>query len=418
MQKIFYLSLVIATILAVVGLVGCPPQEEIVLKWPTIWVGQDSKAASVAALVDAFNEKYAGAIRVEIEPNPDYDGYRNKINALIAAGDVPDIFVFNPDPTTFQFYESDLLLDFSEHLAGAWGQQFVPGAIADATRNGVTKSVPYEIAVTPIWYNSALFEQAGISSFPQTLDEFWGAADALLAAGITPTSQMTGGSNAWTSMLWYSHILASIGGENVWQNRLPHEQYAQAADIMKRIYDQYTTKDAIGGDAAVSGGHYLAGNTAIFVNGPWYIGRARADAPEVYENTRLAPAPAVEGGSYGHQIGFQLSNLAAANTDDKNREKAVVKFVQWLTKPDNVRAISIDSGALFSVQFELGDAPIDHLQRQFIEAANAATFVVPHFQSQYPTDLVTEFGQNLGALALDEITAQEFADTLATYDNQ
>ena len=409
------ISLAVLAVL-MISLLGCPAQEEIVLKWPTIWVGQDSKAPTIAKLVEEFNAANEGEIRVEIEPNPDYDGYRDKINALVAAGDVPDIFVFNPDPTSFQFYESDLLLDFGEYLDGAWGDTFVPGAIADATRGGQVKSVPFEIAVTPIWYNQALFDKAGIAEFPKTIDEFWVAADKLVAAGITPTSQMTGGSNAWTSMLWYSHLVASIGGEGVWDNRLPHQQFSQAASIMQRIYDEYTTKDAVGGDAAVSGGHYLAGHTAIFINGPWYIGRVRSDAPDVYENTKIVAAPAVAGGAHGHQIGFQLSNLAAGNTDDVERKEAIVAFVQWLTEPQNVRQVSIDSGSLFAIQFDLGNANIDHLQRQFIEASSNATFIVPHFQSQYPTDLVAEFGQSLGALALGQINPQEFSETLASYD--
>ena len=414
-NRFFVLIMVIGAALL---LAACPRQaEEIVLNWPTFWVGQDSKAATVQALVDEFNGQYMGEIRVEIESIPDVDGYREKINALVASGDIPDIFVFNPDPTTFQFYEGDLLLDFAEHLDGAWGDNFIPGAIADATRNGQTKSVPFEIALTPIWYNKALFDQAGIDEFPRTIDEFWVAADKLLANGITPTSQMTGGSNAWTSMLWYSHLLASAGGEGVWNNRLPHRQYEQAADVMKRIFTDYTTRDAVGGDAGVSGGHFLSGNTAIFINGPWYIGRVRNDAPEVYENTRIAPAPALPGGSHGHQIGFQLSNLAAGNPDDADRAEAIVTFMKWITDPQNVRTISLDSGSLFAIQFDIGNADLDHLQRQFIEAASNATFVVPHFQSQYSTDLVAEFGQSLGALALGQINSQEFVSTLATYDN-
>lgn len=412
------LGIIAFVIIIALVFVACPQQsDEIVLNWPTFWVGQDSKAATVRALVDEFNAQNEGVIRVEMEAIPDVDGYREKINALIAAGDVPDIFIFNPDATTFQFYEADLLFDFTDYLKGTWGEVFVPGSVADATRDGRVKSLPYEIAITPIWYNAALFEQAGISEFPRTIDEFWVAADKLLAAGITPTSQMTGGSNAWTSMLWYSHLLASIGGEDVWSNRLPDAQYEQAADIMQRIYQQYTTKDAVGGDAGVSGGHFLSGKTAIFINGPWYIGRVRADAPEVYENTRLAPAPAVRGGSYGHTIGFQLSNLAAANTDDPDRAEAIVNFMKWMTAPQNVRTVSLDSGSLFAIQFDVGNADLDHLQRQFIEIAGNATFIVPHFQSQYPTDLVAEFGQGLGALALGQKNSSDFVSTLATYDN-
>ena len=40
--------------------------KEIVLKWPCIWVGKDSKAPAIADIVSRFNNENAGKIRVEI----------------------------------------------------------------------------------------------------------------------------------------------------------------------------------------------------------------------------------------------------------------------------------------------------------------------------------------------------------------
>ncbi len=387
----------------------------IVLKWPTIWVAEDSKAPTIAALVEQFNQDNSGSIRIEVEPNPDYDGYRDKINTSIAAGQVPDLFVFNPDPTSFQYYQSDILFDFTEALSGPWGGDFVEGTIADATKNGRTKSVPYEIAITPIWYNSDLFRKAGIARFPATLEEFEEACEKLLAIGIAPTSQMTGGSNAWTSMLWYSHIMASLGGPTVWENRLGdgNDLYEKAAGYLKIMYEKYTTDDAVGADAGVSGGHYMAGRTAMFINGPWYIGRIRNEAPAVHAATKLAPAPAVPGGVHGGQIGFPLSNLAAANTKETARRDAVLAFMKWMTKPENVKTVSLDAGSLFAVKYSLGpNDKVDPLQAAFIAAAANATFIVSHFQAQYDSQVVAEFGQALGAMALGRATPAEFVQML------
>jgi len=390
---------------------------EIVINWPSIWVGQDAKAPAIDALVEEFNQANEGKIKVVVEPNPDYDGYRDKINAAIAAGQVPDIFIFNPDPTTFQYYEGDLLMDFTKDLNGAWGKQFVPGTVKGATKNGVTKSIPFEVGVTPIWYNQDLFDKAGIKEFPKTFDQFWKDADRLKAAGIVPASQMTGGSNAWTSMLWYSHILASIGGQDVWDKPLTDPQYVEAARIMQRMFQEYTTKDAVGADAGVSGGHYLAGRTAMFINGPWYIGRIRDEAPEVYKATKLTPAPQVKGGKYGAQIAFPLSNLAAASTDDPARRAAVVKFLKWLTKPENVAKISESAGSLFAIKYEVDRTNIDPLQLQFIDALNNASFAVSHFQANFPVDVTAELGQGFGAMALGRMTPEEFVKQLQAVAN-
>ncbi|MBI9102288.1 MAG: extracellular solute-binding protein [Spirochaetales bacterium] len=387
--------------------------KEVVLKWPTIWVGEDSKAATVAALVDEFNEMYAGKYKVEIEANPDYDAYRNKLNSQIAAGVVPDLFVFNPDPTSFAFYEGDLLMDFSDELAGSWGDDFVSGAVANATRSGAVKSIPYEVGYTPVWYNMDIFKAAGLSDIPKTYDEFFNACEKIKAAGFIPTSQMTGGTNAWTSQLWFSHIAASLGGPSVWEKPITDPVFVKAAEILQMMYaDGNTSKDAVGGDAGVAGGHFLAGRSAMFINGPWYIGRVRNDAPEVFKNVKIGPAPAAD--FSGAQIGFPQSNLAAGYTDDPAKKAAVVAFMQWMTKPENVKKISMDSGAMLAIKFGVGAGEdVDFVQGQFMNAVNDSSFVNTHFQANYATDVVAEFGQALAKMALGEATPEEFLQQIA-----
>ena len=417
-MKRLILSIIIISLLTPALLFASGAAEssgEVLLKWPNIWVAEDSKAATIAALVDQFNKDNAGSIRVEIEPNPDYDGYRDKINTSIAAGAVPDLFIFNPEPTTFQYYAGDVLFDFTDALKGSWGDDFVDGTIAGATVDGRTKSVPYEIAITPIWYNTALFEKAGIEEFPKTFEAFEDACEKLLAIGIAPTSQMTGGTNAWTSMLWYSHIMGSLGGADVWSNRLDdgNDLYEKAASYLKVMYDKYTTADAVGADAGVSGGHYMAGRTAMFINGPWYIGRIRSEAPEIYAATKVAPAPAVPGGKHGGQIGFALSNLAAGNTNNAAKKEAVLSFIQWLTKPENVKLVSLDAGSLFAIKYSIDASDeIDPLQAAFVSASANASFIATHFQAQYSSQVVVEFGQALGAMALGRATPKQFVQQL------
>jgi raffinose/stachyose/melibiose transport system substrate-binding protein len=215
-------------------------------------------------------------------------------------------------------------------------------------------------------------------------------------------------------MLWYSHIMASIGGVDVWSRPLSDPIFVQGAEILLRLYsDGNTTKDAVGCDPGCSSGHYLAQDTAIFINGPWFIGNIKNNAPEVYEVTSVVPAPAVKGGTHGAQIGFPLSNLAAANTDDPARREAVLKFMKWMTKPENVKKISADAGSLFSIKFSFGAGEqVDPLQQKFIDASSNAAFITTHLAFNYKTEVVQEFGQALGAMALGRATPKEFVEML------
>jgi fucose transport system substrate-binding protein len=420
MKRVVYLFLIFA-IIAAGTFTGCKQKEEakeVTIQWPCIWVGEDSKANAVASLVEQFNTDNAGSIKVVIEAQPDYDGYEQKIRTSIAAGIVPDVFTMKLNPTTKAYYESDLLMDFSKELKSGWGNDFNEGTVAQATVDGMVKSLPYEVAITPVWYNMDLLKKAGVSSYPKTYKEFMDTAAKLKAAGIIPTSQMTGGSNAWTSMLWYSHFLASVGGKDVYNNLFEGDAYVKAAEVLLAMYsDGNTSRDAIGGDAGVSGGHFLAAESAMFINGPWYIGRVKKDAPEVYAATEVGPAPAA-GNNSGAQIGFLQTNFAAAaNADDPAKAAAAVKFIKWMTKGDNVAQISKEAGSLFAVKFDASSID-DPLQQKFIEASNNASFTIPHLAGVVPADVVSEFGQALGKMALGEATPAEFVAMLKKVNNQ
>jgi raffinose/stachyose/melibiose transport system substrate-binding protein len=172
--------------------------QEVTIRWPSIWVGTDSKAASIRELVQEFNGAYAGKINIVIEESPNYDDYRDKIRINITAGSFPDFFTLDQVDMN-AFLASDKLLDFSPYLDSAFKSGFTAGifdGITDAS--GKIKVIPYEKAVPVFIYNKSLFAKAGYDHFPDTYDELFQLFDKLFAQGITPTSQMTG-ANAWTS---------------------------------------------------------------------------------------------------------------------------------------------------------------------------------------------------------------------------
>lgn len=418
--------LFLAAILVLAGMVftGCQkeeaageaeaPQEEVVLNWPCIWVGEDAKADAVADIVAEFNEQHAGSIKVEIEEMPSYDIYDKKILAQVSGGEVPDIFTLKWTPDTMDFYSGDILVDFSDELDAGWADKFDQSLLNEVTMDGMTKVLPYTVAITPIWYNSEILAEAGYDEFPATYDEFWNLCEELKANGITPTSQMTGGANAWTSMLWYSHIMASVGGPDVWDKPLSDPVYVEGAEILQQLYsDGNTTKDAIGGGPDIPSGHYLAGRTAVFCNGPWFIGNIRDNAPDVYEATELTAAPAAANGESGAQVGFIQTVLASGATDDPAKREAAITFLKYMSEPENAKRISMDSGSLMAPKFSLGEGDsVDPLQEKFLKAKADASFVVSHLSGRFPASVVQEFGAALDQLALGKATPEEFVEML------
>lgn len=410
---------IFATILALTLLVfsftiPALAEDEIVINWPTMWCGSDAKTAPVKRIVEAYNAKNEGKIKVVMEEIPDTATYDNKIVADIANQNVPDIFTLKWNSDTRSYYESDLLMDLTEVVDSGWLGTFAEGSLEEARINGQIKALPYEIGITPVWYNTKLFEQAGIEKFPETFDEMWTAFDKLKAIGVVPTSQMTGSNNAFTTQMWFSAIVDSLGGVDVWEKPLTDPVFAQAATLTAKLFaDGNTTNDAIGASAAVSSGHYLAERTAMFTNGPWFIGNIRTNAPEVYDVTEIAPMPAA--GEYkGGQVYFTLTLFAAANTQDEAKKAAVLDFLKYLCSPEVAKEISLEAGSLLTPVFEFSpDDKVDPLQIRFQEELENAAFLGGRFDNKVSVAALAEFGPGMDELIAGRITAEEFVQRLA-----
>ena len=380
--------------------------KEIQLRWASIWVGQDSKAGPVASLVQEFNAANAGMISVVIDPQPDYNAYDQKVRTALASGTAPaDIWTMALNPTTAEFYKSDLLMDFAPVLTPEWKARFDAGSVAQSTIDGKLKTLPYEKAIIPIWYNMDLLAKVGVTDVPKTSAEFWSLMDKLKAAGISATSQMTGDTNAWTSMLWFSHLAISYGGPNVWSKPFTDQAFVKAAQDIKKLITEYSTADAIGLGAGGSGGHFLAGRTAVFSNGPWYTGRADLAATPFFNNIRIAGLPAF-GSTSNYMITRLQSSLCAAAVKDPAREAAIIKFLQYMTAPENVKRIQEASGAMFAIPTDM--KPANHLQQQFNDLAGKVEVTAPDLDIALGAEVTLEFTQQLSSLALGRITPEEF----------
>ena len=88
---------------------------EITINWPSIWVGKDSKTTVIRELVDEFNAANAGAIKVVIEEQTDYDIYAQKLTAQISTGDLPDVFTVGADLLDI-LHRSGKAMDLAPHV--------------------------------------------------------------------------------------------------------------------------------------------------------------------------------------------------------------------------------------------------------------------------------------------------------------
>lgn len=392
-------------------------QKEYEIKFPSFWVGKDSKAKVMGELITAFNETNKGKIKVTVEEIADYNAYEDKMKTSIATDKVPDVFIFKSGTIAEIYYKSGKLMDFTSYMDNSWKDSFVGTSINDSTYENQVLSIPYEYGVTPVLYNQRLLSKVGVNDFPKTYTEFFDMCDKLLAKDIIPMSQMTG-DNAWTTMLWYSQLVVAIGGPDVYSRGLDDPAFLEAAKVMQKMF-KYTTKDAVGSNAAVASGHFLNEKTAMLINGPWFIGRIKTEGiNDMYNEVSVAPAPLYEGGKgeAGGYIGFIQSNIGAAKQTDKGKEAAVIKFLKYLTDPTNIKAISTDSGSMFVIKTEADDK-IEKLQGMMTTQTNNAPYLVPHFQLMVKAAVGNEFPQAIAGLVAGGKTPEQFIKQLKDKDN-
>ena len=416
MKKFFAVLLAVAMCFSLTALaVPASADGEIVINFPSIWVGTDSKAPYLAEMIEAFNAENAGSIRVEVEEQTDYQAYRDKIRTTITTGNTPDLCILD---TTFDikaFAESGKFMDLTPYLEDGWGENFTDGAFDAWSVDGKVSILPFEAAVfTPI-YNTEILAAAGWDHFPATYDEFFQMAADVKAAGYNVMGQMAG-ENGWSSMLWYSLLVEAIGGKDVYADGLSNPAFVEAAKVLKEMYN-YTFDGAISAGAADVNGHFIARDTAIYLNGPWWIANFykednAVDGVLLADVCEVATNPSYEGGKgEGGLVTTVQGFLAAAKQDDPAKEAAVVKFLKYISEPERVAQWALSSGSMFFVKYT--PSPETRVISQKVtEVANNAAYTILHVNGAFPTAFSTEVPAALSALILGEVDEQGFVDQL------
>ena len=418
MKKTFALLLTLVMVFGMVASMPAYADDEIIINFPSIWVGTDSKAAYMSKMIEDFNAENAGKIKVIVEEQTDYQAYRDKIRTTITTGNAPDLCVLD---TTFDikaYAESGKFMDLTPYLNEGWGENFTDGAFDAWSVDGKVSILPFEAAVFPLVYNVEILKAAGWDHFPATYAEFFQMCKDVKAAGFNAMGQMAG-DNAWSSMLWYSLIVEAIGGKDVYADGLDNPAFVEAAKVLKEMYN-YTFDGAVSATASDVNGHFIARDTAVYLNGPWWIANLykddnAVDGVKLADVCDVATNPVYEGGK-GDGKGLVTTVqgfLAAAKQDDPAKEAAVVKFLQYISDPERVSEWALSSGAMFFIKYT-PSPETSLISQKFTEISNNASYTILHVNGAFPTAFSTEFPAAVSALVLNQIDEEGFVDQLQT----
>jgi len=388
--------------------------EVIELTMLSSWSPDTDRGRALHTIVDKFNQENAGKIKVTLDINPDWPSLQEKVKTMIAANQTPDIFNYNFNPNDLSRQQSGKLLDFSPYMDDEWRARFSEQDLQTLTINGELTSIPFEKAGILFYYNKDLFAQAGIREFPKTWDEFFEVCEQLKASGITPISLMTS-DDAWHATNALSYFAASLGGTGIFDPGQPLDspEMVQTAKYLKKLF-AYTTPDALGGNYAVSSNHFIVGNTAMIIDGPWLIGSIPKD---MWPSIGIAASPTFGDGKvpYGFTVTDTHTPWAAGKQPSKEREEAIVQFMKYMTSEESSKIFTLVGNILLSTKMELTDeemAQAGPVLGQYIKINSQSTESLVNLVRYLKPAASAKIPSLIEGLVLDEYTPEEFAKQL------
>jgi glucose/mannose transport system substrate-binding protein len=177
------------------------------------WWTSGGEAAGLAGMFRIYEEKYPD---VEIVNADVAGGAGSNFKAVnktrILAGDPPDTFQLHAGLEVESYSPEQYLAPVDDLYASEGLEQAFPADLLALLKayGGHYWGVPVNIHRSNVlWYNKSLMEQAGAQP-PTTFEEFYAAADALKAAGITPLA--LGNAGGWEATHMLEGVLAGTCG--------------------------------------------------------------------------------------------------------------------------------------------------------------------------------------------------------------
>lgn len=310
-----------------------PASAEIVLEY---WGSFNSTFEHEQTVIDAFNDAYAGEIRVVQAPAMSTEELRERLFVAIAGGVAPDLVKFDRfaipewvylgafEPLD-RFVERDKI-DIHDVFPAAWNENLVEGHVY---------GIPWNMDVRGYIYNKDVYAEIGLDpdAPPRTWSELtaysrrldrWDGYD-LRRVGMPITE------GNWYFLGWLytagGEILDSTSRQVGWHS----DPGRQAAEYMVEHARHYGGRAGIR-SARGSGGTYGAmsrGDYAAIMGGSWFIGSILEVNPNVELGVAAPPRPDdFAGEPTSWSGGFSMTMMAGLPPE---KQEAAWTFIQYFT---------------------------------------------------------------------------------------
>jgi len=262
-----------------------------------MWMKSGSDAQELLDLVEQFAAEFeaqnAGTdVQVEFV---DWSDGRQTILDRMNAGNPPDLAVIGARWVP-EFVSLGYIEPLDRYIEPGFRSRFIPGIINEgAVYQGQTFGLPVNTATRALFYNRAIFAQAGLDAAPQSWDDLLAAGTAIGAAGFDGFG-LQGGGGLETNTYFYYFVWGNGGNlynEGNTESAINSPEAVEALAFLQTMIADGATQDTPASPdydrRAKLEDAFMQGTLGMVISGPWFINRLRSNAPEI--DFGVAPLP-------------------------------------------------------------------------------------------------------------------------------
>lgn len=290
-----------------------------------------------------FNEKYPD-IKVEVQTITDYAG---QMKTRMNSKEYGDVLMIPGDisPKDYEnFFEP---LGDTEELS----EKYL--GLNDRSYEGVQYGIPSQMNATGLVVNKKVFEDAGITEFPKTTEEFIAALKKIKENDSSIVPLYTNYAAGWTLSNW-DFTRPGVSGDPDFTNEMTSDTSPfDEGDTMYTIYNTLYTvakeglieSDPTTSDWEQSKVDLANGKVAVMVLGSWAVPQIQKINEDNADNIMFEafPVTASDGKQY-MPIGGDYNYGINVNSKHK---KAARKFIDWMV---NESDYAVDNGGIPTVK--------------------------------------------------------------------
>ncbi|WP_088319229.1 ABC transporter substrate-binding protein [Kineosporia sp. R_H_3] len=323
-----------------------------------------------------------------------------KLDAAFQSGDVPDVYMERGGGELADHVEANLVKDISAPAADVIST--LGGSVAGWQVDGKTYALPFSVGVVGFWYNKDLFEKAGITTPPATMDDLLAASDKLRAAGVDPIS--VGAGDKWPAAHYWYYLALRACPQQVLQDAVKSLDFSNpcfvtAGQELEKVVKAkpfnrgFLSTPAQTGPTSASG-LLATGKVAMEMQGHWEPGVMQgltADKKGLGDKLGWFPFPSVAGGQGDPAAALGGGDAWAVS---KNAPDAAVDFVKYLLSDEVQKGFAERDMGLPTNPSASGSVK-DPALAGLLKVRDDSPFVQLYFD--------TAFGQAVGGVMNDQI---------------